>query len=84
MGLGFLMYITPVVYAIPKDGMMKTLMELNPFTPIILTARDLAFGNYPEFLGYFSLVFAVSLLLFFIGLLFYRISIPVIVERLSA
>lgn len=84
LGLSFLMYITPVVYAIPKDGLMKTLMELNPFSPIILTARDLAFGNYPEYLGYFLIVFAISLVLFFIGLVFYRISIPVIVERLSA
>src|SRR5690606_20164050 len=29
-GMQFLMYATPVVYAIPKDGMMKTIMELNP------------------------------------------------------
>ena len=36
MGLGFLMYITPVVYAIPKTGFMKTLMTYNPFTPFIL------------------------------------------------
>src|SRR5690554_2925015 len=40
-GLQFLMYATPVVYAIPKSGVMKTVMEWNPLTPIILTARDL-------------------------------------------
>src|SRR5690606_32359763 len=49
----FLMYITPVVYAIPKTGLMKTVMELNPLTPIILTGRDLAVGNTPEHLLYF-------------------------------
>lgn len=84
MGLSLLMYITPVVYAIPKDGLMKTIMELNPFTALILTARDLALGNSPDYLGYFCWVFAICAVLFFIGLLFYRISIPVIVERLSA
>ena len=84
MGLGFLMYITPVMYVIPKTGMMKTVMELNPFTPLILTARDLALGKSPEFLGYFFGILGVSIALFSIGLLFYRISIPVIVERLSA
>ena len=84
MGLSLLMYITPVVYAIPKSGLMKTIMELNPFTALILTARDLALGNSPAYLGYFCWVFVISLSLFFIGLLFYRTSIPIIVERLNA
>lgn len=84
VGLGFLMYITPVVYGIPKVGIMKTIMELNPFTPLILTARDLALGKPPEFLGYFFGILGVSIAFFSIGLLFYRISIPIIVERLSS
>jgi len=82
--LGFLMYVTPVVYAIPKEGIMKTIMELNPFTPIILTARDLAVGMPPAHLTYFLIVIACSVPLFFIALLFYRISIPILVERMSA
>jgi lipopolysaccharide transport system permease protein len=83
-GLGFLMYVTPVVYGIPKSGIMKTVMELNPFTPIILTARDLAVGMPPAHLTYFLIVIACCIPLFFIALLFYRISIPILVERMSA
>lgn len=83
-GLGFLMYVTPVVYAIPKTGVMKTVMELNPFTPIILTARDLAVGMTPIYGTYFLIVIACCIPLLFIALLFYRISIPVLVERMSA
>ena len=64
-GLGFLMYVTPVVYAIPKSGIMKTVMELNPFTPIILTARDLAVGMPPMYLTYFLIVIACSVPLVF-------------------
>ena len=84
MGLGLLMYLTPVVYAIPKEGIMKTIMELNPFTPIILTARDFVVGFSPEYLMYFITIILVSIPLFFVALLFYRISIPIIVERMSA
>ena len=84
MGLSFLMYLTPVVYSIPKDGLMKTLMEINPFTAIILTSRNFIFGTHPEYLSYFVCIFITSITLFFIALLFYRISIPIIVERLSA
>lgn len=82
-GMQFLMYVTPVVYAIPKDGIMKTIMEWNPLTPIILTGRDLVVGHSPEYLTYFLIVIAICIPFFILGLLLYRISIPVLVERLS-
>lgn len=81
MGFSFLMYITPVVYSIPESGLMRTVMIANPFTPIILTGRDLLVGTQPEFLTYYLILIAASIPLFFIGLLAYRISIPIIVER---
>jgi len=84
MGLSLLMYITPVVYSIPKTGIMKTIMTYNPFTPFILTIRDVAVGGSPEFLNYFIGLTGLGIALFFIGLVIYRVSIPVIVERLSA
>jgi lipopolysaccharide transport system permease protein len=83
-GLQFLMYASPVVYAIPKEGIMKTIMEYNPLTPIILTARDVAVGMPPGYIGYFLIVMGACIPLLFLALVIYRISIPVIVERLSA
>ncbi len=84
IGLSMLMYVTPVVYAIPKEGIMKTIMEYNPFTPLILTTRDFVIGAEPQYLSYFLILIAICIPLFFIGLLIYRISIPIIVERMSA
>jgi len=84
MGLSLLMYVTPVVYGIPKTGIMKTIMTYNPFTPFILTIRDVTVGGSPEFLNYFIGLTGLGIVLFFIGLVIYRVSIPVIVERLSA
>jgi lipopolysaccharide transport system permease protein len=84
IGLSLLMYVTPVVYAIPKEGIMKTIMEWNPFTPLILTTRDFVIGAEPVYLSFFIGVILVCIPLFFIGLLFYRISIPIIVERMSS
>ena len=83
-GLQFLMYASPVVYSIPKEGIMKILMEYNPLTPIILTARDLVVGMIPEHGVYFMVVIGTCIPLLFLALVIYRISIPVIVERLSA
>lgn len=84
MGLTFMMYITPVVYAIPESGPMKHLMQLNPFTPIIVTLRDLLTGNSPQYLIYFIALILICLPLFCLGLILYRISIPIITERSSA
>ena len=84
MGLSFLMYATPVVYAIPKTGLLRTLMEANPLTPLILTTRNLLFGQDIEYVMYYFGVMAICIPFFFVGLVFYRISIPIIVERMSA
>ena len=84
IGLTFLMYITPVVYAVPREGIMRTLMEINPFTPIVLTSRNILTGSSPEYLAYYLAVLAVCFPLFLLGLVVYRISIPIIVERMSA
>lgn len=82
LGLRFLMYATPVVYAIPKeDGLIRTAMLLNPFTPMLQTMRELITGQELTMLPYFLGVLVVSLLISLAGLFFYRISIPIIIER---
>ena len=84
-GLQFLMYVTPVVYALPKeDGLLKTLMTYNPLTPIILTTRDFVVGTVSTYGYQFLIVIACCIPLLLIGLAIYRLSIPIIVERLSA
>ncbi|WP_339832752.1 ABC transporter permease [uncultured Altibacter sp.] len=82
--LRFVMYATPVVYAVPNDGILKWIMELNPITPLVTIARDALVGGDFHYLLYFSIVVAVCIPLFFIAMVIYRISIPIIVERLSA
>ena len=84
MGLGIIMYITPVVYAVPKSGVMKTIMELNPLTPLVVTVKNIAFGTTPEYLTFFMVLMAISLPVFLLSLVLYRISMPIIVERMSA
>ena len=81
MGFNFLMYITPVVYAIPEEGLMGRTMEWNPFTPVVVTARDLLVGSQPEHLTYYLVIMTACVPLFLMALVSYRISIPIIVER---
>ncbi|PKD21132.1 hypothetical protein APR41_12005 [Salegentibacter salinarum] len=81
MGFSFLMYITPVVYAVPDSGLMKTIMEINPFTPVILTCRDIITGASSDYLVYFLIIMTLCIPLFLVALILYRISIPILIER---
>ena len=80
----FLMYAAPVVYVVPKTGIMRTIMELNPLTPLITITRHFAIGGSTDYLSYYLWVLLLCVPLFFFGLLFYRVSIPIIVERLNS
>lgn len=84
LSLRFIMFITPVVYIVPKEGLLKILMELNPLTPLILVNRNLLLGSEVLYLNYFVGITAVTLPLFLIALIIYRVSIPVLVERFSS
>lgn len=80
----FIMYAAPVVFVIPSTGFMKTVMEWNPFTPLVTVTRGLLVGSPIIYLDYYLWILIVSIPLFFVVLIIYRISIPVIAERLSA
>ncbi|GHB37251.1 ABC transporter permease [Mongoliitalea lutea] len=84
MGLTLIMYLTPVMYGIPDSGLMKIIMELNPLTPLVTTLREVAVGQDVQFLSYFLVLTGLGIVFLFISLIIYRLSIPVIVERLSA
>lgn len=84
LSMRFIMYVTPVVYTIPESGIMKTLMELNPLTPLIVVVRNSLLGLELLYVDYFLIITALIIPLFIIALAVYRVSIPVIVERYSS
>ena len=80
----FLMYLTPVVFAMPKQGLSATLFQLNPLTPLILTARDWLTGLTPEYLGYFAVVNVVSIVLLFMFWIVFCLAMPILIERMGS
>jgi lipopolysaccharide transport system permease protein len=80
----FLMYVTPVVFPIPKTGWAATLFTLNPLTPIILTTRDWLTGFAPGYLGFFLLVNIAVVVLLLVVWVVYRLAMPILIERMSA
>ena len=63
---------------------LKIIMEYNPFTAIILTGRDLILGETLNYGMHFLMLLLFCIPIFFLALAFYRVSIPIFVERLSA
>lgn len=78
------MYLTPVVFPLPKSGWASVLFSINPLTPLILTVRDWMTGFSPSQLPLFLLINGLMLLIFLIGSIFYRVCMPILIERMNA
>ena len=77
----FWMILTPVVY-MPLSGSL--LNWLNPASPLLILARDWALIGSTEHAGAAIIFGVASVILMLIGLVVYRVSIPVLVERMTA
>lgn len=82
IALTLFMYLTPVVYKESKIKSLQGLLDINPLTPMINSARNLATGGSFENPQYLLAICIFSLVIGFIGWIFYRVSIPIIVERM--
>lgn len=82
MALSLLMYLTPVVYMETKFKSLQTIIDLNPLTPMINSARNFATEGGIDNPPYLICIFIATLFIGFLGWIFYRVSIPIIVERM--
>ncbi|MFC3160381.1 lipopolysaccharide transport system permease protein [Chryseobacterium arachidis] len=82
-GIPFLMYLTPVVYAVPKMGIFKFLFKLNPLTYIINDTRNTLVGMEAQSLLFTVILTAISLIVLLIGLVIFRKSMPIVIEKIA-
>jgi lipopolysaccharide transport system permease protein len=80
----FAMYITPVVFAMPKEGALAKVFEYNFVSPLILTARAWLTGLESPMLPYFLVVASVAAMVLVVGWVIFRITMPVLIERMSS
>lgn len=79
----FWMLLTPVVYPARTTGLAGVLATWNPLAPVITTARE-SLTNAPwSLLPAFLVVSTLALLLCFLGLLAYRLVMPILIERMG-
>ena len=80
--LSFLMYLTPVVYKGTRFQSLQAFIDLNPLTPIINSTRNLATSGGLDNPTYLLIIFIATIIIGLLGWIFYRVSIPIIVERM--
>ncbi len=80
----FFMYLTPVVFTVPAEGLARQVFLLNPATPLITVARDVLTGYPPEMLSAFFAVNLGVLLAIVVMWVIYRAAMPILIERMSA
>ncbi len=81
--LPFLMYLTPVVYPKPDEGIMGFIMNINPMATIIPVTRNWFTGQQVEQLNQFWFFLGIFIILAFIAIIIYRISLSLIIERIG-
>lgn len=79
----FWMLLTPVVYPARAEGVAGWLARWNPAAPVLTTAREalsgVPFNELPAFFG----VSTVAVFLCLLGLLAYRLVVPLLIERMG-
>lgn len=81
---GIWFFLTPVVYPAPKQGVYAHLVALNPVTPLLIGARDLATRGTLASPAPFMTVALISMVALFLVWALYRLSLPILIERMSA
>lgn len=80
-----LMLVAPVAYPVEAvQGGMRTLMEVNPLTPLIILSRDLLLALPAHSWAATFLVMSIGSVGLLISWLLYRVAVPVIIEKFDA
>lgn len=86
--VGYLwMALTPVLMSIndlAPGGLYRTVVELNPVTPLVTITRELLTGMSITHQFSSLAVFAATLVALMCGLVYFRVAMPIVIERWSS
>lgn len=79
------LFLSPVLYPLPRtSGTFTTIVMLNPVTPLLVTAREMALGMPVTLGASCAMVVAFSVLALCVGWTVCKVSIPIVIERLRS
>lgn len=82
--LPFFMYLTPTVYPVSRTGMIGLIMKFNPIAIFITQTRNWLTAQPVFDMEFFWVYTFLIVLVFLVGLVLYRLSMPIIIERIGS
>lgn len=82
--LPFFMYLTPTVYPVPQDGVIGLIMRFNPIAVFITQTRNWFIAQPVGDIQFFWIYTGMFVLIFLAALVIYRLSMPMIIERIGS
>jgi len=79
-----LLYLTPVVYPMPTSGVLYYVNSFNPITYMVTVPRNWFTGIGNEYLSVFLFITGLSAAILLFAWILYRITMPIIIERVGA
>lgn len=83
LAIPFWMIITPIIYVAPVTFPGTLLVWLNPASPLLMFSRDLLLTGATSTVVPAVVVGLLAVPVFLIGMAVFRVSIPVLVQRMS-
>ena len=81
---GAWLFLTPVIYPPPKGGVFGAIVNFNPVTPLLVTTRELATGMEISHPVGFWIASGVTFVGLLVAWMVFRLTMPIIVERMSS
>lgn len=81
----FWFFLTPIIFVSPGQGIASVIMDkINPVTQILMATRDLIFPGSGGTRAGLIAASLFALTLFFAGLIFHRVAMPVVLDRANS
>ncbi len=87
MLMSFLLFLTPVGWAVPQGadaGVRGSVALLNPAAAPLMAARDWLIVGSTPYLPHTLVLLVASFLMVLVGWLLYRLAMPIIIERIGS
>jgi lipopolysaccharide transport system permease protein len=85
IALQFLMYVSAVIFPKPTTkGWASLVFDLNPLAHLVTFSRNIFTGMPLESILPFIIISIASFVLLIVGLVMYRITMPIIIERMGS
>jgi lipopolysaccharide transport system permease protein len=84
MVTGLWLFLTPVVFPVPTQGLFRTLVNLNPVTPLLVTTRELATTGVLSTAPGFWIVSGLTIISLLFTWIAFRLAMPYVIERVSS